>query len=52
MFAFLGGVLGGVAGLPAVGDDVELAVVVEGFGDELPGDGVEFDAVGAQFGGA
>jgi hypothetical protein len=52
--AALGGLLcrvfGGVAGLPAVGDDVEGPVVGDGVGDEAPGCVVEFDVVGPQFG--
>ena len=40
-----------VAGLTAVGDEVQCAVVGQGVGDELPGGGVELDPVGAQFGG-
>ncbi|WP_326600399.1 hypothetical protein [Streptomyces sp. NBC_01803] len=52
LFPFLRGVLGAVAGLAAVGDDVDGVVVGEGIGDELARGRVELDAIGAQFGGA
>jgi hypothetical protein len=47
----LGGVLGGLAGLTAVGDQVEGSVVAGRVGDEAPGGVVELDPVGPQFGG-
>jgi hypothetical protein len=47
LLVLLGAVLGGVAGLALVGDDVEGGVVAEGVGDESAGSVVELDLVGA-----
>ncbi len=52
LFAFLVAVLCDVAGLSAVGDEVDGPVVGDGVVDEAAGVAVEDDAVGAQFGGA
>jgi hypothetical protein len=46
--ALLGRVLGRVAGLPPVGDDVQRAVVRQGVADEPPGGLVELQVVGPQ----
>src|SRR5919107_130974 len=51
LLALLEGVLGGVAGLALVGDDVQPAAP-DGLADELAGPGVETDPVGPQLGAA
>ncbi|HET6530424.1 MAG TPA: hypothetical protein VFH03_07390 [Actinoplanes sp.] len=52
LLTFLRRVLGRVAGLPTVGDDVQAAVMDDRVGEEPAGGGIEFDVVDAQTRGA